>query len=514
MASLSSHNVARGVVAGVVSAAAGLGVAELVTALLGGSGSPILSVGNAFVDATPRWLKEFAIEAFGQNDKRVLLLGIVATIAVLAAAIGVLAQWRRTPGVAASLVVGLVPAVAALTRPDAKLGDALPAAAGALVASGFLWLLSAPHVQIAADGEQPAPSGAQPSRRTFLTLVGVAAAVAVAGVAVGRELARGRVDVERVRAALRLPAPSASAPTLPATVDVPGVAPYITANDDFYRIDTALRVPVVDSSSWRLRIHGMVENELTYTFDDLLALPLVERDVTLTCVSNEVGGQLVGNARWLGALIAPILADARPLTGADQVVSRSVDGMTIGTPLTALTDGRDAMLAVGMNGDPLPVEHGFPVRMVVPGLYGYVSACKWLQDLEITTFDAYDAYWVERGWVQQAPIKISSRIDTPRAGSQVSLPVTVGGVAWAQHTGIDAVEVRVDDGGWQQADLATEGSIDSWRLWSWTWSAATPGTHTLSVRAIDRDGTVQPGQPAEPFPSGATGWHTVSFDVD
>lgn len=515
MAPTNSHAVVRGVAAGLVSAAAGLGVASLVTGLLGGGDSPIVSVGNAFIDATPRWLKELAIDVFGQNDKRALLVGIYLTVGLLAALVGVLAQRYRKQGVAIVLLVGLVPAAAALTRPTAQLGDAVPAVVGAVAAAGFLWVLSAPMPAAGSGdvGTSPAATTSALSRRSFLTLAAVAGAVAVTAGAIGRELSRARLDVERLRASLRLPVPASPARTLPASVDVPGVTPYLTPTSSFYRIDTALRVPVIDSDTWRLRIYGMVEHEESYSFDDLLDMPLVERDVTLTCVSNEVGGDLVGNARWLGVPLEPLLDDVRPDSGAQQVVSRSVDGMTIGTPLAALTDGRDAMLAVGMNGEPLPVEHGFPVRMVVPGLYGYVSACKWLSDLEITTFDAYDAYWVQRGWAQQAPIKLSSRIDTPRPGSSASAPVRVGGVAWAQHVGVAGVEIRVDDGAWQQAELAADAGIDSWRLWSWTWEDATTGTHALSVRATDRDGTLQSGTATDPFPAGATGWHTVSVTV-
>jgi DMSO/TMAO reductase YedYZ molybdopterin-dependent catalytic subunit len=325
------------------------------------------------------------------------------------------------------------------------------------------------------------------------------------------------MDVEALRAALRLPTPADPAPAAPASADlnIDGIPPFITPNADFYRIDTALSVPYVDPDTWRLRIHGMVEQERSYSFDDLLSMPLVERDITLTCVSNEVGGELIGNALWRGVPVRRLLEQVGPASAADQVVSRSVDGMTIGTPVQALLDGRDAMLAVGMNGEPLPVEHGFPVRMVVPGLYGYVSACKWITDMEVTTFDAYDAYWVQRGWVQQAPIKLSSRIDTPRPLSHVSGgDITVGGVAWEQHVGIAAVEVRVDEGEWQAVELAGSAGIDSWRQWVWTWQGAASGTHTLEVRATDRDGNVQTGEQQEPFPSGATGWHSVMVTVE
>lgn len=516
-----STKITRGIVAGLLSAAAALGIAEGLAALMGG-GSPVLVVGGTFVDATPRWLKEVAIETFGENDKTVLLLGIAVTIAVLAAVIGVIAQWRPRLGVAAVVILGLVPALSAVTRPTGEPIDAVPALVGAGVGGVFLWLFSRSPKSLEntssenTSSEKPESRAAGSlSRRSFLMVAGAATVVAATAGVLGRGLANGRVDVEALRAALRLPRPSDAAPTLPASVDLKasGVSPYFTPNEDFYRVDTALSVPRIDSETWRLRIHGMVEQEVSYSFDDLLAMPLVERDITLTCVSNEVGGDLVGHARWLGVPVRLLLENARPTIDADQVVSRSVDGMTIGTPVAALMDGRDALLAVGMNGEPLPIEHGFPVRMVVPGLYGYVSACKWISEMEITTFGAYDAYWVNRGWDEEAPIKLASRIDTPRPLAEVSGVVQVGGVAWAQQHGIAGVEVRVDAGAWQDARLAGDGGIDSWRQWVWEWQSPSPGNHTLEVRATDQDGNVQVGERAEPFPSGSTGWHSVVVTV-
>jgi hypothetical protein len=257
----------------------------------------------------------------------------------------------------------------------------------------------------------------------------------------------------------------------------------------------------------------MVDNPITISFADLLARPQVERYVTLACVSNEVGGDLIGNARWLGVLVKDLLEEARPRAGADQVVSRSADGWTCGTPTADLLDGRDAMLAVGMNGEPLPVHHGFPVRMVVPGLYGYVSACKWIVEMELTRFADFDAYWVPRGWSQQAPIKTESRIDTPRDGANVKAgPVTIAGVAWAQHRGVKGVQVQVDGGPWLDATLAASVSTDTWLQWSVRWTA-TAGKHTLRVRATDATGAVQTQAEAPPAPDGATGWHEVEVHV-
>ncbi|MET7285429.1 molybdopterin-dependent oxidoreductase [Streptomyces sp. NPDC005573] len=360
-------------------------------------------------------------------------------------------------------------------------------------------------------------------RRGFVIAAASAAAASAAVGAVGRSLngSRGRNAVaSRERVVLPRPGSPARRPPRGAGLRVAGVSPFVTPNTDFYRVDTALVVPEVDATDWRLRVHGKgVRRPVTYSFDDLLRRELVERDITLTCVSNEVGGPYVGNARWTGVRLADLLAECGvkpPSRGgpADQLVSRSVDGMTIGTPVEDVMDGRDALLALGMNGEPLPFAHGFPVRMVVPGLYGYVSACKWIQELELTTFDAYDPYWVRRGWARTAPVKTQSRIDTPkpfarpRAGT-----VMVAGVAWAQHRGIDRVEIRVDDGPWQEARLAPEDTRDTWRQWSFPWQAA-PGTHTLTVRATDREGRVQTDERTRTAPDGASGRHSVVVTVE
>ena len=326
--------------------------------------------------------------------------------------------------------------------------------------------------------------------------------------------ARRRMAVAS-RASVHLPAPARPAPALPAgaRLRAPGLSPFFTPNNEFYRVDTALFVPQLRVEDWRLRIHGMVDRVLDLRFDELIARPLIERDITLNCVSNPVGGPYVGNARWIGVPLKPLLEEAGVAEGATQILSRSSDGMTIGTPTATALDGRDAMLAIGMNGEPLPFEHGFPVRMLVPGLYGYESAIKWIVDIELTTLAAAHAYWVERGWAQVASIKTASRIDTPGSGAQVAPgDVTVAGVAWAQHRGISGVEVSVDGGSWMEAKLSAEDSVDTWRQWIWVWRA-TGGDHVLRVRAIDGDGNVQPGASSPPFPSGATGWDETAVTV-
>jgi DMSO/TMAO reductase YedYZ molybdopterin-dependent catalytic subunit len=363
-----------------------------------------------------------------------------------------------------------------------------------------------------ADGERPA-AGAD--RRSFLTAVGVTAGVAVVAGAAGRLLGRSARDVAASRAALRLPPPAQSART-PGTavrLDVDGITPWQTPNAGFYRVDTALTVPRVAPQDWRLRVHGEVEREVVLTFDDLLAADLLEAWVTLTCVSNEVGGDLAGNARWLGLPLAGVLERAQPRPGADMVLSTSADGFTASTPLQVLRDTPEAMLAIGMNGEPLPLEHGYPVRMVVPGLYGYVSATKWVVDLEVTRFSERTAYWTHRGWAPKAPIKTASRIDVPGSFAKLSAGrVAVAGVAWAQTRGIAAVEVQVDDGDWAPARLAEDFHVDTWRQWVYFWDA-TPGNHTLRVRATDGTGERQTSQRAEPMPDGSSGWHSVTVRV-
>jgi DMSO/TMAO reductase YedYZ molybdopterin-dependent catalytic subunit len=337
---------------------------------------------------------------------------------------------------------------------------------------------------------------------------------------VGVVLSRARTSVAGDRDAFALPAVDVAAPPIPPTVQPKGVAlpPFVTSNDDFYRIDTALTVPQLSRAEWQLKIHGMVDREITYRFEDLDRFEVVEKVVTLTCVSNPVGGNLISNASWTGYRVRDLLADAGVHADADMVLSTSSDGFTAGTPVEALTDGRDALLAVGMNGQPLPTKHGYPARVVVPGLYGYVSATKWVVDLEITRFDKAQAYWTRLGWSQDGPIKTESRIDVPRSGQEVARgPVTFGGVAWAQNRGVKAVEVRIDsrdtEGIWQQAQLGAGYSNDAWRLWSFAWQAEDAGEHTIWVRATDNTGTTQTKQWADPVPNGASGWHSVDFVV-
>ena len=511
---------AAGATIGVLTACVALGTAELLAGLIGPGSSPIVAVGGAAVDASPEWLKSFAIRTFGEQDKLALLIGIGVVLTLVVSLLGAASGRRPRLGIAGSLVLGAIGAAAAATRPANDLSDAIPSLAGTFVgvvayrrlreAAGLPGGASA-----FADPEPvPPPTIRGYDRRRFLRTGVAAAGVAAVSGGLGR-LLTSRSTAAASRAAATIPEPADAVPPPPngADLGVAGVAPFLTPNRDFYRVDTALFVPAIDADTWTLRVHGMVEREIALDYDQLLDRPMIERDITLACVSNEVGGPYVGNARWIGAPLTDLLLEAGVRPDASQIVSRSVDGFTIGTPTAVVMDGRDAMLAISMNGEPLPLEHGFPVRMVVPGLYGYVSATKWLVDLELTTLDADDAYWIQRGWAKEAPVKTQSRIDTPVSGARLAPgPAAVAGVAWAQHRGIEHVEVRVDAAGWEEAELGVADTIDTWRQWVYRWDAA-PGSHALSVRATDGEGETQTAGRAAPFPDGATGHHTILVEV-
>jgi DMSO/TMAO reductase YedYZ molybdopterin-dependent catalytic subunit len=512
--------VLRPAVAGLVTAAVALGVAELVAGLRRGGESPVITVGEEVIDAVPPAVKDFAISTFGTNDKVALLVGIGVLLALFGTLVGVVAVRRLAVGVAGVVLFGAVGVAAALARPDSGVADLAPSVVGALAGIVALRaLVGALRPSAGRAGRTPAPAPARPSRATidrrrFVTLgVGLAAVAAGTG-AVGRVLSRG-YRAAASRAAVLLPAARRPLPPLPAGADlgIEGLSPFTTPLDDFYRIDTALLVPQLTTEGWSLRVHGMVDRELVLSWEDLLARPLVEADITMTCVSNVVGGDLVGNSRWLGVRLDEVLADAGVRPGATQLVSRSSDGWSCGFPTEDALDGRDALIAVAMDGEPLPVEHGFPARLVVPGLYGYVSATKWLTEIELTTMEAFDGYWVQRSWAKEAPVKTSSRIDVPRSFDRLPPGRTaVAGVAWAQRRGVERVEVRVDDGPWVEARLADVPGPDTWRQWVHEWDA-TPGRHNLAVRATDGTGATQPEERVEPVPDGATGWHTVVVTV-
>lgn len=495
--------------AGVASVVLGAGVGELVAAILAPEASPFVVVGSLLIDLAPSWAKDAAIALFGTADKLALLIGIAIVLLAVAGAAGVLEARRPPWGRLLFALLGVVGVVAAMTRANAPMLAFAPPAIASIASIIALQFL----MQRLPDAAEPArPEGID--RRRFLGWAGGAAVIGALAAVGGYALQAGSRAVTAIRDTIALPTPTATADVpAGAELDIDGLSTVITPNAEFYRIDTALAVPAVDPETWSLRIHGMVEHEVTLRWDELIALPLEESVTTLACVSNEVGGDLIGNAIWLGYPIRELLAEANPSADADMVLSRSVDGFTASTPLAVLEDDRNAILAVGMNGEPLPPEHGFPVRMVVPGLYGYVSATKWVVDLEVTRFDAASAYWTDRGWSAMGPIKLQSRIDVPRTGQPLSAgPVTVAGVAWHQHVGVAAVDVQVDDGPWQPATLAQAISIDTWVQWRFDWDAQ-PGNHTLRVRATDADGEVQTSRVQGVVPDGATGLHERTVTV-
>ena len=526
--------------AGIASVVPGLGVAELVAAFVAPAASPVLVVGSQLIDWAPAWAKQTAIALFGTGDKTALLTGIAVALVVVSGAAGVLELWKPPIGRIVIGAAGVFGVGAAIARSGSSPADIIPAGAAtivALIVLGYLLrkLDETPRAQpvnpasLRASGSSRPPStaiaeaaaaqrtaAARLSRRRFLALTSGAVVVGALTAVGGYALQAGARAATAARNALKLPAPAVKAPAVPAGVelDIPGLAKVVSPNAEFYRIDTALQVPQLDPTAWELKITGMVEKPVTLTFAELLALPLEESYTTLMCVSNEVGGNLIGNAKWLGYPIRHLLARARPSASADMVLSHSSDGFTASTPLSVLQeDDRNAILAVGMNGDPLPPEHGYPVRMVVPGLYGYVSATKWVVELQVTRFADHTAYWTDRGWSPLGPVKLESRIDVPRAGTTVKAGrVVVAGVAWHQHTGIQKVEVRVDGGDWNEAELAAAISADTWVQWHWEWDAPT-GQHQLEVRATDAAGVTQTARVADTVPDGATGYHAIPVNV-
>ncbi|MEJ3405497.1 molybdopterin-dependent oxidoreductase [Rathayibacter sp. YIM 133350] len=501
------------VLCGILAAALTVAASEVAALFIGSSTSPLFAVGSWVIDLTPGWLKDAVVAAFGTADKIVLFICLGILLVLLAALIGVL-EYRRPPwGSVGLAVIAGIAMVAVLTRSGAGALSPLPTLIGAGVG---VWALRTGIRRLHAWQDGPAPDARGVDRRSFLVFASVSAAAAVIAGTGARLVNGASTAVNSVRDALKLPRPATPAAAVPAGAElgIEGLSPYVTPNADFYRIDTALAVPSLDPSDWKLRVYGMVDHEYELSWKELLELPMTEHMLTLACVSNEVGGDLIGNALWLGYPLRELLKRAGPKAGADMVLSRSSDGFTASTPLDVLQDeGTDALLAIGMNGEPLPLEHGFPARLVVPGLYGYVSATKWVTELKVTTFAADQGYWTDKGWTARGPVKTESRIDTPRSGGSVRPGrVAVAGVAWAQHTGIAKVEVQVDDGSWEAATLADSVSADTWRQWVYPWDARA-GRHTLRVRATDASGYTQTGATAPPAPDGATGWHEVTLTV-
>lgn len=497
---------------GVAAAAVSLGVATLVSVPFAAQSEPRTAVGSAIVDLTPGPVRELVIHTLGGLDKlflAVVVLVVIATIAALAA------TWetpRRPAGSAVFAAAGMLGCAAVLSRPGATLLDIVPTVVGTGCGIAVLRLLA---LRVWTGPDESPAAGVDAGRRGWLITAGLLG-IGVAGGIVGAVAARLSSSVAAERDTAAIPRPCVPAPPIPADVQPNGVAlpSFLTDAADFYRVDIALSVPQLSREDWRLRIHGLVDREITYSFADLARFEAVERAITLTCVSNPVGGELISTGMWTGYRLTDLLRAAGVDAGADMLLSTSVDGFTVGTPLEALSDGRDALLAIGLNGQPLPVQHGYPARLVVSGLYGYVSATKWVTDLELTRFDRARAYWTGQGWAPRAPIKTESRIDVPKPGQRMPVgPAVFGGVAWAQNRGVRAVEVRIDDGDWQPAQLGAAYSDQTWRLWSLPWQASTPGRHTVTVRATDGTGAVQTSDQTGTVPDGATGWHSVDFTV-
>lgn len=505
--------------AGLVAVAFGLGAGEFVAAVMDRP-SPITAVAGAVIDNVPRGMERWAISTFGRNDKKVLGIGIVVALALAGILVGARSGGRRRPVVIGALMIGVLGVVATLADRVGGVGDAVPVIAattvGLAVLLGLLWLLDHPSAPVGSAG---AAIGAHTvGRRKFLAYTGLSALGAAVFGAGGRSIASNKGAVaSRAAVAAELPSPVSPLPPPASGVDfaIPGLSPWKVRNADFYRIDTAFVVPKIDARTWKLEIGGLVDHPRTYTYEDLLKRDLVEADVTLMCVSNEVGGDLVGNARWLGVPLKELLEEAGVQAQAEQVFSTSADGWTSGFPKQIAMDGRNALVAVGMNGEPLPFAHGFPVRLVIPGIYGYVSATKWLTKIDLLRFADAEGYWIPRGWSQLAPVKTSSRIDVPRNNARIDAgPTVLAGVAWAQHRGITKVEVQVGASEqWQEATLATDGGIDTWRQWKLDWNA-TRGDYTIAVRATDREGKTQSSDYVPPAPDGAEGWHTIQVHVN
>ena len=524
---------------GVLAAAFGVAIGTLVAALIDPAYAPIEVVASTAIDIPPAVVKEWATSTFGTASKSVVVGVVAVAVVAIAAWSGVASRTRPRFGIQVMLVAGVVGAVAALLRPvDAFLAPLPSLVAGVAAALALWWLLrmarpsavAAPESvpDIPTDGLKEVSPGYQDlpgreslgmsaevqsdSRRGVLLGIGGVVVVGGAALASARWLTT-RASAVASRVAAVLPSPAEVLPPLPASVQapVPGMAPFVTPNADFYRIDTAVIVPQVTAEEWTLSFDGMVRRPFTITYAELLEMPMVERDVTIMCVSNPIGGDLIGTARWLGTPLLPLLERAGIEPGADQIFSTSIDGWTCSTPLDGLAE-REPLLAIAMNGEPLPIEHGFPVRMIIPGLYGFISATKWVTQITATTYAADPAYWTVRGWATDAPVLTGSRIDLPDGSLSVG-QTAIGGVAWAMDgDGISRVEVSIDDGPWQDAQLADQPNPRTWRQWWLDWEA-TPGRHSIAVRATNGLGETQTSEVADVVPSGATGYDIEIVDV-
>lgn len=494
---------------GLVAGVAGLGAGMLLAAFVEPESSPPLAVGAAVVDLTPEPVKQWAIGLFGSSDKLVLLIVVGLVAAALSATAGLVSRWSPKPGAVVLGVLAGICAVAALTRPVATFVSALPSAVSAVVGIVVLRRLLAQRALLAdSSGEEH-----QLTRRRFVQLASAATLLGAASAATGQWI----VATAQRAATIMLPPAAMPLAALPEGLEsqIEGISAFRTPNADFYRVDTALTVPAIDPGGWKLEIDGEVDSSVTLTLDDLMKYEIIERDITMTCVSNPVGGPYIGSARWLGVRTKDVLTEVGIRSSVDQILSTDVDGMTISTPVQALTDDREAMLAFAMNGQQLPREHGFPVRLVTPGLYGFVGSTKWVTRLTATTYAKQTAYWTDRGWDIDSPVLTSARIDTPQHqdSREAGKPTHIGGIAWAQGRGIAKVEVRIDQQPWQQAVLGPDAGIDYWRQWYVEWTPA-KGAHTIQVRATDETGETQTSTEVPSYPGGATGWHTITVSAD
>ena len=500
----------RDSLSGALAAALALGVSELIAGLLASAPSLVEGLGTWVIDNVPPAVKDWAISVFGTADKLVLLISISVVTVAVGALVGFFARKRFWIAVVVFTGFGVVAVVAAIRDPQVDLmGAVVPAVVAVVVGLATLRMLYNLSDETVGEGDT--------SKRRFILGAGAVVGVAALSAGFGRMLVENAKRAVAGRSEVVLPTAAETLPGVPAaaSLDVAGITPIIVPNDDFYRIDTALSIPRIDLQEWSLSVTGLVDRPYTIGYAELLDMRMVERDVTLSCVSNRVGGGLVGNARWQGVPLKEILDRAGVSDAAEQLVGRSVDDFTVGFPVEAVYDGREALVAVAMNDEPLPFEHGFPARLIVAGLYGYVSATKWLSEIELTTWDAFDAYWVPRGWSKEGPIKTQSRIDTPTATDDlVPGPNVVAGVAWAPNRGISRVEVQLgQDSPWVEAELSEPLSDDAWVQWKVDWDVQEPGTYTLTCRATDGDGETQTSAVVPPAPDGATGWHSARVVV-
>ena len=502
---MTGEGVGRGV-AGAVGAGVALGVGELIAGLVDSVPSPIAAVGRQVVEASPPWLEDFAIATFGTGDKSALALGTVVLALGVGWVVGLLSRGRALLPLVAFTGFGVLGAWAGSGEPGAE--PVIVWGASAIAAASGFWLMVLLSRLVPSDDPTAGIPGNRSRRRFLLMAGGTAAAAATVGLWGRRLTTRVPASPPLVIGPVADPAPL---PGPQNDFGLPELTLVETPNDRFYRIDTALVTPRVDVSDWRLKVRGMVDHPFELSYDDLLGMDLIETHVTIACVSNEVGAHLIGNARWTGVPLQELLDRAGVQAGADQLVGRSVDGFTAGFPTELAGDGRAALLAVGMNGVALPGAHGYPARLIVPGLYGYVSATKWLEAIELTTWDALDGYWIPRGWAKEAPVKTQSRIDLPRDPVPAGT-VTIAGVAWAPLHGIDRVEVRVDQGEWAPCELSVPLSDHSWLQWRIAVPLA-PGEYRVAVRATDGTGYTQTDERTPPRPDGATGHHNIRVEV-